>query len=190
MSLHPSILTAAKWGVVPVSLLASGLMVWQSSYAAFSATTDNPTSNWTTGTVVLSDDDLGVALFATQTNLKPGSTGEKCILVTSTGSLASTVKLYSTGLTGTLGADIDLVIDEGTPGDFDDCSTFTGSNLYTGTVDGFAADSTDFSDGVSAWAPAGGTESKTYRFEYTINSGSTMQGATAGLAFTWEAQNS
>jgi hypothetical protein len=183
-------LTVAKWAVVPTALVASGLLVWQSSYAAFSSTTDNPTSNWTTGTVSLSDDDSNAALFATQANLKPGSTGTKCILVTSTGTLPSAVKLYATGLTGTLGTDIDLVVSEGTPGDFSSCSTFTGSALYTGTVAGFAGASTGFVNGVSAWTPAGsGSESKTFKFVYTVKSSSNLQAASAAVAFTWEAQN-
>jgi hypothetical protein len=189
MSQQSRIRTATKWGVMPVAILVSGLLVWQSSYAAFSSTTSNPTNNWTTGTVSLSDDDSAGAMF-TATALKPGSTGTKCILVTSSGSLASAVKLYATGLTGTLGTDIDLVVEEGTPGNFSSCSTFSGSTLYSGTVAGFAAASTGFANGVSSWTPTGsGSESKTFRFVYTINSGSTAQGATAGVAFTWEAQN-
>jgi hypothetical protein len=190
MPMYPRVITATKWGVVPVAIAVSGALVWQSSYAAFSATTSNPTSNWTTGTVAIGDDDGGTALF-TATGLKPGSTGQKCILVTSTGSLASTVKLYGTGLTGTLGTDIDLVVEEGTPGTFSSCSSFSGSSLYNGTVAGFAGASTNFATGVSAWAPAGtGSPTKTFRFTYTVKAASTLQGATAGLGFTWEAQNS
>jgi hypothetical protein len=190
MSQHSHIRTAAKWGVVPVSIVVSGLLVWQSSYAAFSSTTDNPTSNWTTGTVSLSDDDSSGALF-TATGLAPGMTGTKCILVTSSGSLASTVKLYATGLSGTLGTDINLVVAEGTPGNFTSCGSFAGTTLYTGTVAGFAGASSSFATGVSSWAPTGsGSASKTFRFVYTVNSASTAQGATAGLGFTWEAQNS
>ena len=40
-----SIVTISKWGVIPVALIVSGLLVWQSSYAAFSSTTSNPTNN-------------------------------------------------------------------------------------------------------------------------------------------------
>jgi hypothetical protein len=73
---------------VPLAVVASGAMVWQSSYSAFSATTASPTNNWSAGTVALSDDDSNTAMF-TASNLKPGATGVKCIAVTSTGSLAS-----------------------------------------------------------------------------------------------------
>ena len=38
---------------IPMAVLASGGMVWQSSYSAFSATTASPTNNWSAGTVAL-----------------------------------------------------------------------------------------------------------------------------------------
>ncbi len=111
---------------VPVALAASGLVVAQSSYSAYSATTVNPTSNWATGTVVLADDDANAAAF-TATNLKPGSTGSRCIVVSSTGSLPSTVKVYGTGATTTnaLAANINLTITQGTGGSFGSCTGYT-----------------------------------------------------------------
>ena len=192
--------TLAKLGVLPVAVMTSGLLVWQSSYAAFSATTDNPTSNWAAGSVALSDDDTNVALF-TAANLKPGSTGTKCIVVTSSGSLASTVRLYATAYstTNALGANLNLVIDEGAGGSFatsgpTSCTGFTSAaNDYTGTLAGFAAAKTGFATGVSAWAPTGtASESKTFRFTYTVDAATpnSAQGGTAAAGFTWEAQNS
>src|SRR4029079_4491080 len=100
---------------IPAAVLASGGMVWASSYSAFSATTASPTNNWTSGTVALSDDDSNTAMF-NATNLKPGASGTKCIAVTSTGSLASTVKLYGTSYSTTkdLSSNINLKVEEGT----------------------------------------------------------------------------
>lgn len=192
----------SRWAVVPVSLMVSGALVWQSSYAAFSTTTVNPTNDFTAGSVVLGDDDSDTAMF-TATLLKPTNTGTKCITVTSTGTLASTVKLYSTSYTtstdtaspfAAFGTHIDLVIDEGTGGSFSSCTGFGSStNLFTGTLASFASTKTNFSNGVSTWAPAGsGSPSKTYRIQYTLNA-STPNGAqsgTTGIGFTWEAQNS
>jgi hypothetical protein len=200
MSQHSRIRTAAKWGAVPVSILVSGLLVWQSSYSAFSSTTSNPTSNWTTGTVALTDDDAGSALF-TASALKPGSTGTKCIVVTSSGSLASAVKLYGTtySTTNALGSYVNLVVDEGTGGTFStsgptSCTGFSsGGNDFTGTLAAFAAAKTGFGNGVSSWAPTGsGSESKTFRITYTIDAATpnSAQGGTAAVGFTWEAQNS
>jgi hypothetical protein len=179
----------------PVALLASGGMVWAASYSAFSATTVNPTSNWTAGTVALSDDDSNTALF-TASNLKPGATGTKCIAVTSTGSLASTVKLYGTSYatTNALAANINLKIEEGTGATTASCAGFTGgSTLYDGAMSTFGTTKTGFATGVSSWAPTGSAnETKSYKVTYALSSTTpdSAQGGTAALGFTWESQNS
>lgn len=188
----------AAWIAVPAALVASGVVVSTASYSAFSATTTNPTSNWTAGTVALSDDDSNTALF-TVTGLKPTSSGTKCIAVTSTGSLPSTVKLYGTNpsTTNGLATNINLTIEEGTGGGFGSCTGFTpaatNGTIYSGTVGGFGTASTNFATGVGNFAPTGAaSETRVYRFTYTVplNVPNTVQGGTAALGFTWEAQNS
>ena len=137
---------------IPMAVLASGGMVWQSSYSAFSATTASPTNNWSAGTVALSDDDSNTAMF-TATNLKPGATGTKCIAVTSTGSLASTVKLYGTAYdtTNALAANINLKVEEGTGATTASCTGFTAaSTLYDGAMSTFGTTKTSFATGVAA----------------------------------------
>jgi hypothetical protein len=179
---------------IPAAVLASGAMVWQSSYSAFSATTASPTNNWSAGTVALSDDDSDTAMF-TASNLKPGATGTKCIAVTSTGSLASTVKLYGTNYatTNNLASNINLKIEEGTGATTASCAGFTGgSTLYDGAMNTFGTTKTSFATGVSSWAPTGGNATKSYRITYTLSSSTpdSAQGGTAALGFTWESQNS
>ncbi|GAA1827050.1 hypothetical protein ACFFOM_15075 [Microlunatus capsulatus] len=183
---------------VPAAVAVSGLVVSQASYSAYSATTVNPTNNWATGTVALTDDDNGTAAF-TAANLKPGSTGEKCITVTSKGSLASNVKLYATGATTTknLAAHINLKVVQGTGGSFGSCAGFTplpsGSELYSGTVAGFASTATGFGTGVGTWAPTGtADETRTYQVTYAVRTEApdSTQGGTAALGLTFEAQNS
>ena len=183
---------------VPAAIAVSGLVVSQASYSAYSATTVNPTNNWATGTVALADDDNNTAAF-TATNLKPGATGTRCIAVTSTGSLASNVKLYATNVTTTknLAANINFKVVQGTGGTFGDCSGFTplasGSELYSGTVAGFGSAHTGFTNGLGDWAPTGqADETRTYQLTYTVKADApdTTQGGTAALGLTWEAQNS
>lgn len=180
---------------VPLAVLASGALVWQSSHAAFSDTTSNPTNNWAAGTVVLNDDDNNTAMF-NATNLKPSQTGTKCIAVTSTGSLPSTVKLYGTAYATTngLASNINLTVEEGTGATSSTCAGFTGgSTLFTGTLASFGTTRTSFATGVSSWAPTGAaSETKAYRVTYTVNANTpdSAQGGTAALGFTWEAQNS
>ncbi|NII40741.1 hypothetical protein E9228_001377 [Curtobacterium flaccumfaciens] len=195
-SVTPRAARLTAWIGIPVALVASGVVVSTASYSAFSAETVNPTSNWTAGSVALTDDDNGSALF-TATGLKPGSADAKCIAVTSTGSLASTVKLYGTNpvTTKDLASNISITIEQGTGGGFGSCSGFTaaGAPAYTGTLAGFGSAATGFSTGVGSWAPTGtASDTKVYKVSYSVptSAPSTVMGGTASLGLTWEAQNS
>ena len=185
-------------GAVLAGLGTATALIWQASYSAFSATTSNPTNNWSAGTVALSDDDSNTAMF-TATNLKPGSTGSRCIAVTSSGSLASTIKLYGTSpaTTNALSSSINLTITQGTGGGFGSCTGFTplgsGSSVYTGTLVAFGSSATNFATGLGSWAPTGSaSETRVFQFSYTLdpNTPNSAQGGTASVGFTWEAQNS
>ncbi len=179
-----------------VGLAIAVALVWQSSYAAFSATTDNGPNSWAAGNVSLSDNDSTTAMF-TATGLKPGETASRCIEVTKTGSLPSTVELYGSGLTTTngLSSHLEITVDQGsgavTSGS---CSNFSalgsGAIVYTGTLAGFTA--TTFAGGYGDWAQAAGSHTRTFRFTYKLSdtAPNSTQGGTAGITFVWEAQNS
>jgi hypothetical protein len=184
---------------VPTAILLSGATIGTASFAAFSATTASPSSNWEAGTVALTDDDAATALF-TATDLEPGSTGTRCIAVTSSGSLASDVRLYGTSAatTNALSSHITLTVTQGTGGSFaGGCAGFTplvsGSSVYAGSLADFGTTATDFATGLGTWAPAGGApETRVFQFVYTLDAAApnSTQGGTAALGFTWEAQNS
>lgn len=193
--------TVVALGAIPVGLLVSGILVWQSSYAAFNAVVDNGVNSWSAGTVALSGDDgsdstgaTGTAIF-TPVNLKPGATGTNCVQVSYNGTLASVVKLYVKAgtLTGPpLAAQLDVTIVEGTGGAFGNCSGFVaGATAYTGTLAGLAAAASDFATGVGVWTPTAG-QIQTYQITYTLKSTApnTVQGASSSATVTWEAQNS
>lgn len=185
-----------RWLSVPVGLLLSALLVWHSSNAAFIDTTSNAGSNWTAGTVTLTDDDANAAMFSVS-NAKPGDTGSKCIEVSYGGSLAAAVKTYAASYTTTnsLGQHVNLVVEEGSPGTFASCSTFSGATLFSGTLQTYATTRTNFSNGVGTWTPAGqtapATEDKTYKITWTLDPATpdSAQGGTAAVEFVWEAQN-
>jgi hypothetical protein len=186
---------AARVGLVaaPIAGLAVAvLLVWQASYAAFSVTTTNGANNWAAGTVALTDNDSNVALF-NATKLRPGSTGSRCIVVTSTGTVPSTVKLYGAGLatTNALSSSLSLQINQGS-GTAADCTDFTSQGaVYNNTLAAFTA--TTFAGGyATSWAPSGsGSESRTFQFVYTLDAAApnSTQGGTATVTFTWEAQS-
>ncbi|GAA3347031.1 hypothetical protein GCM10020358_60280 [Amorphoplanes nipponensis] len=168
--------------------VSSGVM-WQASNAAFTAQTGNSANSWDAGTVALSDDDSGTAMFAA-TDLRPGSTGEKCITVTYSGSLSASVRMYGSAVSGALAPYVDLVIEEGTGGGSGSCAGFTPSGTaFTGTLAAFGSTATDFASGAGSFAPSGPAEATTYHISYTVNAATpdSVQGASAAAAFTWEA---
>jgi hypothetical protein len=179
-----------------VCMVVAAALVWNSSSAEFSATTTNPSTNaWAAGTLSISDDDTGTAMFNVPI-LKPGDTGTRCVRVTYGGSIASAVKLYTTAssYTGTLGSSITLTVSEGPDGTYADvtCSNWTtGTQIYTGTMANFNASHTSYANGVSAWTPTTSGDVKVYKFVYSlpIGTANATQNTSAGIGFTWDAQN-
>jgi len=195
----PRARTIIGLAAIPVAILLAGGMVWQSSYAAFTATTRNAGNSWSTGAVALNDDDRGVAAFSA-TNIVPGSTGTKCIVVTSTASVPGEVRSYVTNLTSsgaTLGERILFKLEAGTGGSFNDCTGFVPSGaVETPTaITAIAGVRKDYASGGHAWATTGvaAGESRTYRGTWTFDTtGLTqqqvdaLQGSSLSADLVWE----
>ena len=184
---------------VPVALLASAVVVWQGSYAAFSATTDNTGNSWTTGDVALTDDDGGSAAF-TVTLVKPGDTGQKCIVVTDNSTVFGPVKMYAGGvlanaLSGTPASatnQLNLSVQQFNPVSFTNntanCAALTGgTSLHNGSL---AALPTSYSTGVGSWTATATGQTRVYRFTWSLpaTAGNTVKGQNATATFTWETQ--
>jgi hypothetical protein len=197
---------AARAAVPAVALLAAGLMVWQGSYSAFSATTANNADVWTAGTLNLTNNGGTAAYAATTTatfnelGLKPGSTATKCITVKSVGTSAGALKLYRSALADSapsLGAQIQLTIDAA-PVAADvlaNCAGFPAvglTNVATGVA--LTALPVSYAAAVPSVAVASGTQLVAYRIAYTFaTTGTTagdnaLQGKTVTAGFTWELQ--
>jgi hypothetical protein len=188
-----------KLGLTALVLAAAIAAVGLGTYSAFSATTVNSGNNISSGTVVLGDNDSNAAMYSVS-NAKPGDTTQTCIKVDYTGSLASTVKLYTASAIGTLGPYIDLTIRTGSGSPtFPGCSGFTpdGADLYSGTLSNFASTYTNWSNGLLDAGPGAASSwtngnSVVYRFTLQLQAGApdAAQGLTTGShAITWEARN-
>lgn len=174
---------------VLAGVLTSGAMVWSASNAAFSGTTVNPANSWSAGSVSLTDDDSGTAMF-TATGLTPASTAlTKCIVVTYGGSVSAPVRLYGAAPGGTgLGTYLNLDIEIGTGGTFADCTGFAGASIYSGTVALFAA-KTNYATGVvTTWTPTTAAQTRVFKFTVSVIDNNTANGLTCTMPFTWEAQ--
>src|SRR4051794_38794845 len=90
---HPPRVRTGEWwrrrqnGLIAlIAVGVCGAMVLSATNAAFTATTTNGANSFGAGTVALSDDDSGNALF-NLSGLKPGDSMNQCITVSYTGSL-------------------------------------------------------------------------------------------------------
>lgn len=189
---------------VPLGIVASGVLVWQSSYAAFTATTTNPGNSFSAGTVVLASNRAPASAMFNVGGLAPGDTDDACITVTYNGSLAADVRMYvkpgdlTSVAPGSLAPYLTLSVEEGTGTD-PSCGDFvrtgfaynaSGSSGTTNTLSAFATGSTAFGSGVGSFAATGSGQSRTYRVTYWTQDDNDAQGRNAGVRFTWEAQNS
>ncbi len=202
--------------VAPVAgLLAAGLLVWQGSYAAFSATTNNTADAWSTGNLVLTNNGglaaysgSTAAIFAGTTvgqpenNIKIGATGTKCISVQSGGSFAGNLALYRGLVTGTgsvalapqIGVTIDVAPIGAAANVASNCTGFPALGVTNlGTNVALSAYPSTYA-AATPLAVAAGTQRVAYRITWTLNSTGTnagdnlLQGATAQADLNWEIQ--
>ncbi|WP_152189015.1 hypothetical protein [Georgenia satyanarayanai] len=192
----------ARWLAVPVGLVVSALLIWQASYAAFTDKTDNSGNSWSAGTVTITDDDEGRAMFAAA-NLAPGSGGSEEITVTYEGTLNAVVKVYGAGLqvlaptgdgqslepvstTGdTLANHIELTIDGNEGGTF---GAGTIGTLYSGTLADFATNRGEANTPMRYPVAGKSNMAGTFRFTYKLkdDAPSSVQGQQVRLNFVAE----
>jgi len=187
----------ALWSTGPAAVLLAGLMVWQASNAAFSSETYNAGNNWNSGSVTLTNDGTGSAMFTLQ-NLVPMQTDSHCIVVTGTSSVVGTLRTYFTNnVPDGLENNLTMKVEQGTGGSYGSCTGFnpaaTFDALPLATM--FTSHST-FADGILQWDKATGTQSKTYKFTWTFDTtGMTqaqidgLQGKSVRTDIEWELQN-
>ena len=186
-------------------LLAAGLLVWQGSYAAFSATTQDNSNTWSSASLSLTNDGGVAAAYAATTtatfggaNLKPGATGTTCLTVKSVGTSAGSMAMYVNNLVnaGGLGAQIKVTIDAAPTASevVANCTGFPGAGVTNVATNlALTALPVTYATGVPV-AVATGTVLTAYRVVWTFattgsNPGdNALQGKTVTAGFTWELQ--
>jgi hypothetical protein len=191
-------------------LLAVGLLVWQGSSAAFSATTVNSADTWASGQLALTNNG-GTGVYAastaflfggaTEQNLKIGSTGTQCLTVQSTGTLAGALKFYTTNPTGDvgLGGALKLTIDAApvavATNVAANCAGFPAVGVVSlGANVALTAQPTTYAGAATSMPVAAGAQRVAYRFTWTlVTTGSNatdnaIQGKSTGADFNFEIQ--
>lgn len=171
------------------------------TYSAFSSQTSNAGNSFAAGTVLITDNDLDGAMLSLS-NAQPGATDTSCMLVTYSGSLSSTVRLYGS-VAGGLAPYLTLTVTRGDDPSpvFDDCvgfqrdlTDYIGAGqgvIYQGALSAFPG---SYATGIVdplAGSPETWTnpESHSYRFVVTMANDNGAQGQNATASFTWEARN-
>jgi hypothetical protein len=212
LTMQPPTLRTVLAAAVPVGVVVSATVVWQSTSAAFTASTDNAGNSWQSGTVVLTDSDSGAALFTTTDDgaLKPGSTRSRCIQVDYTGDLDADIRLYVTAPESTtdgtpapvvksLDPYLLMTVERGadiTDGSTlaGDCTGFTPSTvLFTDTTRTMAQLKThgDYDSGLRVGTtPVSQDTHLTFKIAYLVEDDNAAQDAESKATFVWEAHNS
>jgi len=179
-----------------------GSIVAFGTFSAFSSSTDNPGNQFAAGSVAISDNDLGTALYNVSKK-KPGDSKTSCVKVTYTGTLPSNVKLYLPDpVNSQISEYVDLDITSGT-GSAANCSDFAtdtaNSSVYDGELGDFAATYGDYANGLADFPLAktkwDANDTVTYKVRVEMqdtnaaNSEASTGYASGVHSYVWEARN-
>jgi predicted ribosomally synthesized peptide with SipW-like signal peptide len=181
-------------------VVAVGLIAGSTTWSAFTSSTDNSNNSFSSGTVVLGDNDVDSAVLSLS-NAKRGNSASGCIKVTYSGSLPARVRMWAT-TTGTLASYLDIRVRRGsTPSSFPTCAPFTddGTNhigqgngvIYNGALSSFPTSGSPLTD-PTAGSPETWTNGEERHYEITVTlpsgAGGGGQGVSSTLNLFWEAQ--
>ena len=161
--------------------------------AALSDTTTNEANEFNAGAIDLTDNDGETFMYQVD-NALPGSSIDRCIKVSYTGTLDSTVKLFMSTPIGAVGPYVDLRVEAGTQATstFPNCTGFTpAATVFTGTLAGFQTTHGAAASGL-AYSPNGAgpwrnNDSVVYRVTLTLQNTARPAGAdfSGTHTYTW-----
>lgn len=190
-----------RFVVVPLAtFLVTAGVVWRASYASFDPSSGSAAA--TGGSVTLTDDAHGTPLFAPDA-LVPGSSGTRCIEVTSTAGDPGEVRMYISHLVTSsahLEEHLYLTVEQGAGGTSQSCMGFVADGAPIIDHQSFAtaaADHHDYATGAGSFTTRGDTtgESVSYQIRWVFDTTgmspgdeNAMMGAASGIDFQWEIQ--
>jgi predicted ribosomally synthesized peptide with SipW-like signal peptide len=171
--------------------LAVGLIAFGSggTYSAFLDRTSSPGNGFSAGTVHLTDNDGGGAMFDVSGMRPSDAPRRSCITVVYDGSLEADTRLYADASSTGVEPYLNVTVETGTTtSGYGDCAGFTGlSTLYTGSLAAFPRGwASGLAEPGNPWTTG---EAHAYRFTVSVQNDPAAQGMTAGVTFSWEARN-
>jgi predicted ribosomally synthesized peptide with SipW-like signal peptide len=167
------------------------------THAALTASTSNAGNSFSAGTVSLTDNDSGTAMF-TVANWTPGTPETRCLQVTYTGTLDATVLRLHGTTTGALAPYVRLTVTRGTAtaptsgsctgfqADTTDHRNLGAGVLFDGKLDTYPSSfDAGIPDPVAPWVP---NRTVSYRFTAVLDAVNAAQGLGCTATFAWEAR--
>ena len=202
MSRRPKRRAALIQALVPIATLAAtGVLVWQSSYTALSATPAADSDVRPTSHLQLQNNSGGTYAVTTSadlggTNMKPGDAGSRCVTVKSSGTVRGDLRLYVSSLADTrdLADRLEITIEAAvTPTDVTTCASFPRIGVTT-LYDGVPLSSlpTTYAAAQASEISLGTHHASyvAYKISWLLDPtvDDTLMASTATAAFTWELQ--
>jgi hypothetical protein len=191
---HPFRTLRGKLAVSVISLAMLTVVAGLAVFSAFSSTATSGTNTFASGSVQLSTNGTGVALFAMPA-MSPGDNDSRCVEITYTGSLPADVQFYGT-FTGAFAPYLDTVVTRGTfsgaaPAG-NGCTGFIadagGGELVNDTLDQLPTSLLPLTDPAPQWVT---NDAHVYMITVSLpaNAVSASQGLSTSGSLTWQAQN-
>jgi hypothetical protein len=173
--------TMARTFAAAVTSLLIATLVVNRSNEALSTEGTAAGSALSTGSISLSDDDSGRALFDFS-NMAPGRPIIRCIEIAYDGTITPVDLTLASESTGDLGAFMDVKVETGTGAGFDSCDGFTSEDtVFTGTLATF----TD-SEALDLGRFVNTGQTRSFRITTDIQDVQEALGRAASADFIWE----
>lgn len=161
-------------GMALSALVLIGLTVTSSSSSAsFTATTTNPTNQFVSATLTMSNDKSAAGSLITLSNMVPGDTATRTVTITNTGNVGFTY-------TPAISAVANTLLWSDTTNGIQVTVTRGATTLYTGALK-------NMTWGASATIAAAGTDTLSFVFSLPTTAGNTFQNLTQDFTITYTA---
>lgn len=174
-------LATARAFAAAMSVLAIATFVVNRSATALTIDGAVNASEVASGTIDLNDDDNGRSLFDLA-DMVPGRTSTQCITIRYDGSIVPVDLALQAEVEGDLGPYLDVVVEQGSTGGFEDCERFRSERIvYDGTLARMAA-----GNRIDLERILNQGESRVYRFRFTLKDTNEALGRASTVGFVWE----
>lgn len=167
-----------------ISSLAIATLVVTQSVKGLQVEGTAASNQFESGTITLVDDDQGRSLIGLE-NMAPGRPVSRCIEVTYTGSVLPVDLTLAAIGKGDIAPFIDVVVEDGSGGGFDDCVGFESEELI---YEGVLADLERTPLDLGRIRNTG--ESLSFRFTFDLRDDADAVGRVGSVDFIWEAEPS